>query len=291
VYVLRSVEAASAVERRKKEASYMTVFTATVLGLLIGLVIRERRKAYLVWLPIWALVLLGQTVLLARTNDSVDAVYPFIQGAIVLAGAGCVWLGGRLRDHRALARTASSAPTSRGVRSSVSKRVRLGRLNTVLWLLGSAAGLMLITAGSASAQPPITGTDVSTFSESFSDEPYVCQDELYEITVSGRAVVHFTYFEDTGAVHFRQFIIGKSVGVPLDGTGPTYTATFEESDSENIRSVKNGDVLVETDTDMNRVVAQGSDGSKAFLDFHAHFTVNANGELSVAFDTTRIVCA
>ena len=161
----------------------------------------------------------------------------------------------------------------------------------VLGLLAAhAAGLMLANAGIASAQSPITGTDVSTGSESFSDEPFVCQDELYEITVSARVVVHFTYFEETGALHFREFIIGKAVGVPVDGTGPTYTATFQISDSENIRAVEDADVLVETDTDMNRVVAHGSDGSRAFLNFHAHFTVNANGELSVDFDTTRMLC-
>jgi hypothetical protein len=37
-----------------------------------------------------------------------------------------------------------------------------------------AAGLTLATAGMASAQPPTTGTEVSTFVESFSDEPFVC---------------------------------------------------------------------------------------------------------------------
>jgi hypothetical protein len=50
----------------------MTAFTAIVLGLAIGFLVRERRKAYLVWLPIWGFVLLGQTVLLARTDDRVD---------------------------------------------------------------------------------------------------------------------------------------------------------------------------------------------------------------------------
>ena len=159
---------------------------------------------------------------------------------------------------------------------------------TLSVLLGAA----VLTAGvsAAGAEPPVVGTDVSTFSEGFSDEPWVCQDELYEITVTGRAVVHFTYFPDTGAVHFRQFVIGKSTGVPLDGTGPIYRGTFQESDSENIRAVKNGDVLVETDTDMNRLVSFGSDGSRAYMNFHAHFTVDANGRLTVDFDTTRMVC-
>ena len=41
---------------------------------------------------------------------------------------------------------------------------------------------------------------------------------------------------------------------------------------------------------MNRVVAHGSDGSTAFFDEHAHFTVNANGELTADLHTTRMVC-
>jgi hypothetical protein len=83
---------------------------------------------------------------------------------------------------------------------------------------------------------------------------------------------------------------GKAVSVPLDGTGSSYTANFRNSDSENIRAVKHGDVLVETDTDFFRVVAHGSDGSRAFITFHAHFTVNANGETSVHLETDRLVC-
>ena len=72
--------------------------------------------------------------------------------------------------------------------------------------LGSAAMAMLaLAAGTASAQPPITGTEVSTFSESFSDESTLCQDELYTTTVNGHAVLHFTFFEDTGALHFHDF--------------------------------------------------------------------------------------
>jgi hypothetical protein len=54
--------------------------------------------------------------------------------------------------------------------------------------LGLASVAMLALAGTAWAQPPITGTDVSTFSESFSDESTLCQDELYTTTVDGHAV-------------------------------------------------------------------------------------------------------
>ena len=97
--------------------------------------------------------------------------------------------------------------------------------------------------------------------------------------------------EDTGALHFHDFAQGQVVAVPLDGTVPSYTGSFRSSDSENIRAVRHGDVLVEVDTDLNRAVLHGSDGSRAFAKFHAHFTVNANGETTVQLETDRLVCA
>jgi len=167
-------------------------------------------------------------------------------------------------------------------------RTAAGRTRIVLLLL--VAGLMLATAGIARAQPPITHTEVSTFSETFSDEPFLCQDELYTVSGSGHTVMHFTFFPDTGAFHFHEVSIGKAVAVPLDGTGPSYTANFRDSDSENIRLVKNGDLLVEVDTDLHKAVAHGSDGSRVLFKEHAHFTVNANGEVSVDLHTFRMVC-
>jgi hypothetical protein len=154
----------------------------------------------------------------------------------------------------------------------------------------ATAAVSLALVAPASAQPPIIGTDVSTFSESFSDEPFLCQDELYTTSATIHLVVHFTFFEETGALHFHEIGKGKAVAVPLDGTGPSYTANFRFSDSENIRAVKHGDVLVEVDTDFDRAVAHGSDGSRAMVVFHAHFTVNANGETTVEFETDRLVC-
>ncbi|HEX5937064.1 MAG TPA: hypothetical protein VFZ75_05145 [Actinomycetota bacterium] len=168
-------------------------------------------------------------------------------------------------------------------------RYAAGHTRAVLCVLALTAGSMLASTGAAWAQPPITGTEVFTFSESFS-EPFFCGGELYAVTASGHGVVHFTFFEETGALHFIEVVHGKAVNVPLDGTGPTYTANFWNSDLESIRAVRHGDVLVETDTDFFRVVAHGSDGSRAFVTFHAHFTVNANGETTVQLETDKLVC-
>jgi hypothetical protein len=114
---------------------------------------------------------------------------------------------------------------------------------------------------------------------------------LATLALAGTASAQtFTYFEETGALHFHLVDHGKAVAIPVDGTGPSYTANFGDSDLENIRAVKQGDVLVEEDTDLFRTVARGSDGSRAFFKGHAHFTVNANGETTAQLDSARLVC-
>jgi hypothetical protein len=82
----------------------------------------------------------------------------------------------------------------------------------VLCLLALTADLMLVMAGNASAASPITFTDVSTFSDSFSGS-LDCQDELYAITATGHTAVHFTYFDETGALHFHLVDHGKAVAI------------------------------------------------------------------------------
>jgi hypothetical protein len=149
---------------------------------------------------------------------------------------------------------------------------------------------MVASAGTASAQPPITGTEVSTFSDSFTGS-FECQDEPYAVTATGHTVMNFTSFEETGALSFHLVDHGKTVATPADGTGPSYTSDFFDFDLEGIRAVKHGDVLVEEDTDLFRTVAHGSDGSRVFFYFHAHFTVNANLETTVQLEMDRLVCS
>lgn len=75
----------------------------------------------------------------------------------------------------------------------------------------------------------------------------------------------------------------------VGGTGPTYTGRFRTSDSENLRNVKQGDVIVVTDTDINRFVARGSDRSRVTLMERHHFTVNTNSDVTVEFHKVRVV--
>nr|MBA2600223.1 hypothetical protein [Actinomycetota bacterium] len=54
--------------------------------------------------------------------------------------------------------------------------------------------------------------------------------------------------------------------------------------------MKRGDVFVETDTDHNKVLLRGSDGSRVFLRELHHFTVNANGDTTAVFEKVRVSC-
>jgi hypothetical protein len=159
------------------------------------------------------------------------------------------------------------------------------------WLLAGIAGLVLAPAGTAWAQPPETFTQASTFSDNFTGPDFPCQDEPYTITATGHTLVHYDYFADTDAffVHFSDH--GTVVAVPADGTGPTYTGDFSDLDSDNVRALRHGDVLVQKDTDVMRSIARGSDGSLALVFTHAQLTISANGETTVQFEVDKMVCS
>jgi hypothetical protein len=159
----------------------------------------------------------------------------------------------------------------------------------------SLAAFVVSAMASPALAAPITSTQRDTFSESFSDESFLCQTELYTVTVRGRTLTHLTARTDAnGAIvpplRFHEVVRAKVVAVPLDGTGVSYVGRFRTSDSETIRSVRQGAVLAETDTDQNKAAAKGSDGSHVTLYEHHHFTINANGQVSVEFDKVRATC-
>src|SRR5204863_4115691 len=75
------------------------------------------------------------------------------------------------------------------------------RLRAALWILAAAVGVLLAPAGTASAQPPETFTEVSTFSDTFTGPDFPCQDEPYTITATGHQIVHWVHFPDTDTFH------------------------------------------------------------------------------------------
>jgi hypothetical protein len=164
-----------------------------------------------------------------------------------------------------------------------------------------AAAAMVTVAAFATASPAsamgsvVTFTQKEALSESFSDESFLCQTELYTVSVSGQVVTHLTArTDDDGNIipplRFQELVHAEVVAVPLDGTGVSYVAHFHIFDLETIRSVRHGEVIAEVDTDHNKVVAKGSDGSQAMLQEHAHFTINANGQVSVEFFKVKASC-
>jgi hypothetical protein len=185
-------------------------------------------------------------------------------------------------------------------------KIALYRRTLVLGVLALTAGLVLAAAGIAWAQPPITETLVLKSTDTYSDEPITCEDELYTQTLTGHTLVHITAAgEATGdegfylseldrsfllPLHFKFGGVGKVVAVPLDGTGPTYKGHFTWSETINVRDLTE-DAFIGTFTDRNTFVAHGSDGSKVRAhDPAVHFTVNANGEVTVFFDKARLDC-
>ncbi len=78
----------------------MTLIAAVVGGLLIGYFVKDRRRAYQIWIPIWIVVLTFQTIVLHTTEDNLDWIYPFVQLAILAIGLAAVWLGGYIRGRR-----------------------------------------------------------------------------------------------------------------------------------------------------------------------------------------------
>jgi len=170
-------------------------------------------------------------------------------------------------------------------------KIAAGRTRKFFWLLAGIAGLVLAPAGTAWAQPPETVTEVSTFSDHFTGPDFPCHDQPYTITATGHAVLHYDYFPDTDTLHVHFSDHGSVVAVPADGTGPTYTGNFWDLDSDNVRAIRHGDVLVQKDTDLMRSIAHGSDGSRAFVMTHAQLTINANGETTVQFEIDKMVCS
>ena len=166
---------------------------------------------------------------------------------------------------------------------------------TIMSLGLMGLGLTLTPMAPAQAGPAVTFTETGTFFESFSDEAFLCQTELYETSVEGHSTTHLTARTDADgniipSLRFQEIIHAKVVAVPLDGTGVTYVGHFKQFDLETIRSVRNGEVIAEVDTDLGNVIARASDGSQVRQKLHAHFTINANGDVSVEFSRESASC-
>jgi hypothetical protein len=78
----------------------MTLITAIIGGVVCGYSFGFRRKAVVVWLIVWAVVLPFQTLLLVGADSRGDWSYWPVQGAILLVAVAMIRIGAGVRAWR-----------------------------------------------------------------------------------------------------------------------------------------------------------------------------------------------
>jgi hypothetical protein len=165
----------------------------------------------------------------------------------------------------------------------------LHRRMLVLWVLGAvmlAAALALAAAAPAWAKPITITTHDHKVTETFTGTLPCHPNEPSIVTVTLNSTFHITAAgrDAQGNLlppfHTHGLIEGKTLEVPADGTGPTYTGHFIELQTINARSL---DDFVGTYTDIASGSTRGSDGSKVRDNVLVRYSVNAKGKVTVDF--------
>jgi len=160
----------------------------------------------------------------------------------------------------------------------------------VLRAVSLAAVLVLVTAGAALADAGGQGTITTT--QQFRDLPPISQQVSNPCT---GAVGTLTIAIKTGVFHMTSFTTGPELWVtgtdegaatftPDDPTGATASGHFTEWFGESLNN-KN-DVQHFT----SAFNLKGSDGSHVVVSETAHFSINANGVITVNFDKVGVRC-
>jgi len=104
-----------------------------------------------------------------------------------------------------------------------------------------------------------------------------CTGDPAEITITFNSVFHITIFADD-TVHVTETTTGRVLIDTLDPSKPDFSGRFTMWDGFNGNNNNAASTFTFT------VNAKGTDGSH--LRFHetAHFTANANGDVTVEFD-------
>lgn len=142
------------------------------------------------------------------------------------------------------------------------------------------AGLLLVSAAPAFADPPVTvTTHEKNLVETFVDVVPTCEGggPLYTITTTSNLVLHETVFTD-GRVHATFTQTGTFVAVPLDDPSlPSFTGHFTTWGGFNA----NGKTVNGTFT--FNVHGTGSDGSTFSNHVTDHFNVRPDGTVNAFF--------
>lgn len=125
----------------------------------------------------------------------------------------------------------------------------------------------------------ITQHEHGVFTEPNAVNP--CTGHPIPLTVDGNSVSHITFFPDSDEVWATFTETGKFTGV--DGA-VTYSGHFTIWDNFNLNERNSNRTFTFS------VRAFGSDGSLIVGHETLHFTLNANGEVTVSFDKASYTC-
>jgi hypothetical protein len=156
-------------------------------------------------------------------------------------------------------------------------------------MLLALAGLLIILALGAvpvAAAPGGTGHTVTSTQQQhgvFTDPNAInpCNGHVITLTVDGNSVTHITFFPDGDELWFTFTETGKFTGIDGD---VTYTGHFTVWANQNVNEQNSNSTFTFS------IRAVGSDGSVIIGHEVAHFTMNANGELTVSFDKPSFSC-
>jgi hypothetical protein len=166
------------------------------------------------------------------------------------------------------------------------KHPNMRRLNLVII---SIVAMLLVPTTAASAAPGGTGhtvTRTTNFHGIFDagiEGPNPCSGaDIVSVDASGDGVEHVTFFPESDEFWATFTETGKIT--LLDSNGVTYTGHLTDEGNVNLNE-KN------TNTTFTLTIAlRGSDGSTITAHEVQHFALNANGVVTVDFDTMRLTC-
>jgi len=163
------------------------------------------------------------------------------------------------------------------------------RLGGLLVALGVVFLGSLMFPAAAWAAPGGTGHTVSqtevthgTFDPEI-DGPNPCSGaDIVSSDATGTTVLHQTYFPSSD----EYWVTGTDAGkvTIVDSNGVTYTGQFTTWFGSNWNARNQNNTFTLT------VMLRGSDGSTITVHEVQHFAVNANGDVTVDFDTPTLTC-
>jgi hypothetical protein len=151
------------------------------------------------------------------------------------------------------------------------------------------AAAMLVFAGVAEAAPHTTVTETQLTHGSFTEPEFDANPctgaAITSFNAFGTVLDHITYFIEDGQITevWATFTETGKVSV-TDANGVTYSGHFTVWGGFNLNERNTNDTFTLT------VRLTGSDGSSIVAHEVQHFAVNANGDVTVDFDTMSLTC-